>query len=474
MNTKKIIFGVLMMVVVTTFLAAVHPASAQVTELWSDLYDGGEDDLAWSVAVDSEDSVIVTGWSYDSATLYDYYTVKYDKNGIEQWSKTYDFRGDYDMAFDVAVDSEDNVIVTGASLNWTYDYCTVKYDKNGNELWSRRYDGGHPWPSADMAFEVAVDSEDNVIVTGWSHDGTHYNYYTIKYDKNGVEQWSKTYDGGLDDQPFELAIDSEDSVLVTGWSDNATTKYDYYTIKYNKNGVEEWNKRYDGSGFDDLAFYVATDSEDNVIVTGWSNNGAVYNYYTVKYNKNGVELWNKKYDSGSADLAWCVAVDSEDNVIVTGSSHDGASYNYYTVKYDKNGNELWNKKYDSGHDDRATGLAIDSNDNVIVTGQSYDGTRYNYYTIKYDKNGNEIWSKSYNGGRDDVNPAIAVDSENNVVVTGSSHGPTHFNYYTVEYGGPTSTSTPTPVPVPEFSIFGLLALIAVVTIVAVSRILKKI
>jgi uncharacterized delta-60 repeat protein len=352
MNTKKIILGVLMVVIAFSFLATVPAANAQVTELWSKLYDGGHDDLPWSVAVDSEDNVIVTGWSDDGTTWgYNYYTVKYDKNGIEQWNKTYDDDNDYDMAFDVAVDSEDNVTVTGASLNGTYNYYTIKYDKGGNEIWGRRYDAEHGWPSGDLAFEVAVDSADNVIVAGWSHNRDDYDYYTIKYDKNGVEQWNRRYDGGLDDLLFELAIDSNDSVIVTGYSDTAAAKYDYYTIKYDKDGIERWSERYDGSGFDDLAFYVAIDSEDNVIVTGWSNDGTYYNYYTIKYGKNGGEIWNRTYDSYSEDMAWCVAVDSEDNVIVTGYSHGGASYNYYTVKYDKDGIEQWNKTYDGGHDD---------------------------------------------------------------------------------------------------------------------------
>lgn len=429
MNAKKIISGVLMVAVVSTFLAAVPAANAQVTELWGERYNGGHDDLPWSVAVDSEDNVIVTGWSDDgTANGYNYYTVKYDKNGIEQWSKTYDCCNDFDMAFDVAVDSEDNVIVTGASLKWTYDYYTIKYDKNGNEIWGRRYDAGHGWPSADVAFEVAVDSEDSVIVAGWSHNGNDYDYYTIKYDKNGVEQWNRGYDGGLDDLLLELAIDSEDSVIVTGFSGTAAAKYDYYTVKYDKNGIEQWSKRYDGSGFDDLAFYVATDSEDNVIVTGWSNDDIDYNYYTVKYGKNGVEQWNRTYDSLSEDMAWCVAVDSEDNVIVTGYSHGGASYNYYTIKYDKDGIELWNMTYDSGHDDEYPVTVVDSEDNVIVTGMSHDGAGYNYYMIKYDKNGNELWNKSYDGGSDDVNPATAVDSENNVLVTGWSHGGAYYDY----------------------------------------------
>jgi hypothetical protein len=71
-------------------------------------------------------------------------------------------------------------------------------------------------------------------------------------------------------------------------------------------------------------------------------------------------------------------VDSEDNVIVTGMSHDGAAYNYYTIKYDKNGNVIWNKSYDGGSDDVNPATVVDSENTVIVTGWSHDGAYYDY------------------------------------------------------------------------------------------------
>ena len=260
------------------------------------------------------------------------------------------------------------------------------------ELWGERYNGGHD----DLPWSVAVDSEDNVIVTGQSDDGTTwgYNYYTVKYDKNGVEQWSERYDGsGFDDLAFYVATDSEHNVIVTGWS-NDSVDYNYYTVKYGKNGGEIWNRTYD-SYSEDMAWFVAADSEDNVIVTGFSHGGASYDYYTIKYDKNGNELWNRTYDGGHNDIAYggsktgnvaidLLAIDSEDNVLVTCSSHNGNYYDYYTIKYDKNGSELWNKTYTSVNDSITSDIVHDSENCVIVTGWSYNGANYDYYTIKYE------------------------------------------------------------------------------------------
>jgi len=53
------------------------PTAAQdEVELWYVVYDGGEDDQAYAVAVDSEGNIIVTGCS-DVSGVGIYYTIKY-------------------------------------------------------------------------------------------------------------------------------------------------------------------------------------------------------------------------------------------------------------------------------------------------------------------------------------------------------------------------------------------------------------
>ena len=132
-----------------------------------------------------------------------------------------------------------------------------------------------------------------------------------------------------------------------------------------------------------------------------------------------VELWHKTYDSGYDDWAQGVAVDSGDNVIVTGyTTNDDKNTDYYTIKYDKDGNEIWSKSYDGGKDDQTRGVAVDSEDNIIVTGCSFDGSTDVYCTIKYDTDGNEIWNKTWDDGNTDQAEAVAVDSQDNIIVTG--------------------------------------------------------
>ena len=62
------------------------------------------------------------------------------------------------------------------------------------QAWVQRYNG--PGNGDDYARAVAVDSSNNVIVTGYSAgNGSGYDYATIKYSSAGVPLWTNRYNG---------------------------------------------------------------------------------------------------------------------------------------------------------------------------------------------------------------------------------------------------------------------------------------
>jgi len=64
------------------------------------------------------------------------------------------------------------------------------------------------------------------------------------------------------------------------------------------------------------------------------------------------------------------------------------SSDYATVKYDRNGNEVWVERYNGpgNTSDVAYALAVDPSGNVYVTRVSYKSvTDSDYATIKYSK-----------------------------------------------------------------------------------------
>ncbi|HEX6432070.1 MAG TPA: SBBP repeat-containing protein [Niastella sp.] len=303
---------------------------------------GNATDQATAIAVDNEGNVYVTGESIASGSFGDYATIKYDKNGNEKWVRRYNGPGNSsDRANAIAVDQSGNVYVTGRSFDSGSldDYATIKYDANGNELWVVRYNGG---TGNDEARALVVDVAGNVYITGLSFGSDSYDYATIKYNTAGVQQWVVRYNSSADifnsfDDARDIAIDASGNVYVTGESQS-----DYTTIKYNAAGVEQWVARYNGGPGNpqDIANALALDDLGNVYVTGGSrvNNNVFEDYATVKYNAAGVQQWAARYDGpgGLTDIATAIGLDDDGNVYITGHSVGiGTSSDYATIKYEQ-------------------------------------------------------------------------------------------------------------------------------------------
>ncbi len=421
-------------------------------EQWAVIYDGPDnaEDLAYAIAVDEMGNVYVTGSSLDLETDWDYITIKYDADGVQQWTDRYNGPGNAeDLAYAMAVDSNGNVYVTGSSMvsgNW-HDYATVKYNAVGEEQWRVLYNGSGNF--LDYANDLAVDGQGNVYVTGCSYGlGDNSDYATVKYNTSGEEQWAARYNGQANDHDgaFALAVDGQGNVYVTGSSIGSGTDEDYTTIKYNASGVEQWAMRYNGPGnYEDRASKLAVDGLGNVYVTGGSHgSGTSEDFTTIKYNASGIEQWIARYNcqGNEPDRAHALTVDGEGNVYVSGSSRTSeTSFDFATLKYNTAGEEQWVSRYNSleNGSDGANALVVDGQGNVYVTGYSFGprGTRNtDYVTLKYNSIGEEQWSARYNapGDNDDFANALAIDSQGNVYITGRSYSSeTNYDYATLKY-----------------------------------------
>ncbi len=199
-------------------------------------------DIAHSLAADNSGNIYVTGESVGSGNLPHYATIKYNPAGVQQWVSIYN-NGGQDRAYAIVIDNAGNPIVTGGSQRPTssFDYATVNYNPiNGNQQWVQRYNG--PGNGSDIAYAITVDNFNNVYVTGSSANGTlnsptqPSDYLTLKYNSQGIQQWSARYPspGNGEDRPYAIVIDNTGSVYVTGESMHSTLpgSEDYATVKY--------------------------------------------------------------------------------------------------------------------------------------------------------------------------------------------------------------------------------------------------
>jgi len=453
-------------------------AGAQVTQEWIAAYNGpsGSIDSVRNLAVDDLGNVYVAG-STTSSTLLDYTTLKYNSAGQLLWEARYDGPAHFrDDARWLAIDGAGNVYVTGSSRTGvqagTEDFLTVKYNTNGVQQWTARYNG--PSSGPDIAAKVAVDESGSVFVTGSSAGiGTLTDFTTIKYNSSGVQEWVARYNGPGNsiDAPAALAVDGLGRTHVTGWS-RSTALYgseDYLTIRYSSSGVEEWTARYNGpSNMIDQAKSIALDNSGIIYVTGYSLSPSTQaDYVTIKYNSNGAQQWLASHNNSlfnGSDIARMVIVDQSANVYVTGTSNTAYPLgypNYVTIKYDASGAQQWISAYNGPGNaaDEPSALALDELGNVYVTGKAtMPGFVYDFATVKYNSGGAQVWEERFGGsnGLQDEATWIQVDGSGNVYVAGNSMYYTNFasDFVVIKYSqsDPGGGEPPVVADIPDQSV----------------------
>jgi uncharacterized delta-60 repeat protein len=326
-----------------------------------------------------------------------------------EWEARYNAHGWPDLSQDMVLDAQGNIYITGYTTNaaGTTDMTTIKYNSAGAQQWKAVYNG--PRDSNDFAYKLAVDNQGNVYVAGDSRGiGTQEDFTLIKYNPAGVEQWVKRLNGtyNRDDKAQDVTVDSQGNVYVTGYlNDGSPTYSKYFTVKYNSAGDELWSKTYNGTGLTDQAFFITLDAAGNVIVTGQGAFGPGNNspdYVTIKYNSAGAEQWVARTGVSYHREEVCgIVTDGAGNIYITGTDERNLdSIHYLTVKYNPAGVQQWSHKFmgEDGNPDNAAAIEIDQNGYIYVTGTTAKtGEDGNTGTIKYNPTGTVEWTAYYRG-----------------------------------------------------------------------------
>jgi hypothetical protein len=378
---------------------------ADGTVLWTSFYNGDAhgEDRAFGIAVDrTGTNVYVTGYSVSIGGDNDIATLKYSASNGTQ-AGIYRF-GDPsnldDRPFGIAVDRIGNVYVTGyiTRPGIGKDIYTVKYNSNLNFVWHKTYIG--TGNGEDRAFGIVTDSLGlNIFVTGSTTDSvTGSDIITICYDSSGTQRWLDTYPGApteTEDRAFGIAVDNFDGggVYITGFITDSSQNSSYITIKYKPStGDTLWTAKYNGPGNSvDRAFGIAVDRIGNCYVTGMSTGLETGgDYLTLKYNFEGGQVWEKRYDGSEGKMDSAVSVVfSKGFVYVTGTSISDSSKqkeDIFTIKYNAvSGDSVQASRVNIlNQQDFGIKAVADTTGNIYVNGHTLSpSTGYDMVTMKY-------------------------------------------------------------------------------------------
>ena len=421
------------------------PAYSQVTQLWAIQQDMSQDDQPESMAVDNSGNVYITGYK---ERFFMYMTSKYNSSGVLQWTRFYDGPGigGVDHASSLALDNSGNVYVTGYSdgIGTQTDFVTIKYNTDGVQLWLKRFNG--PSNLDDEAISIKVDALGNSYVLGSSF-GNWQDFAVVKYDPAGNQLWVQRYSETISstEVAYALAIDGLGNVYITGGSDTtsvtgSTVRSDFETIKYNTDGVLQWQKRYNSpSDSIDAPNSIAVDISGNVFVTGGSLELGKTNCVTIKYNSSGIQQWIVKNSGaeGKGAGGFFIRTDAAGNAYIAGVNKlTGTNYNCLILKYNSAGDQQFMQIYTPNSTPHC--MELDAASNIYIT--------VGVSTIKYNSSGIQQWIQSYMGpGNHPLGiTCLAVEGNSNFDIAGLSNE----YMYTLKYSQ-TLTGVHEPGNIPE-------------------------
>jgi hypothetical protein len=352
---------------------------------------------------------------------------------------------------------------TGTNFGGT-DYWIVKLDSRGNQEWDKNYGG-----STNETLSALLQTADGGFLLGGystspvsgNKSGTNFggnDYWIIKTDRDGTKLWERVF-GGTNSDRLQSAVQTADGGFflggysASGASGNKTNvnfgDIDYWTIKLDAAGNKEWEANLGGT-YSDLLRVVLQTADGGYLLAGDSGSGVSGNktnasigssdFWIVKLNATGGKLWERTFGGTNSETFRCMIPTRDGNYLLGGHSSSPPSGNkqspnyggldYWLVKMDANGGKLWDLSFGGADNENLEWLAEASTGEILVGGLSISGisgnktsvTRTNgdYWIINLDENGNERWEETFGGTGIDRCQAVAFGPDGSWFVAGYS------------------------------------------------------
>lgn len=392
----------------------------------------------------------------------DYWIWKMTEKGELDWQKSIGGNG-FDLLQSIKGTKDGGFILAGTSSSGNSfekkedckgltDFWVIKLDASGNEQWQRTIggdgqdellcafqtkDGGYvlggsssssPSSITNVKAEGKTAESSTIDLYGKSEKSRgNMDYWVVKLDKQGVIEWQKTYGGRYADLLRSMEQTTDNGYILAGYSNSPLSGDktdgnkgvgDYWIVKIDDIGTIQWQKTYGADG-DDQPYVIHQTIEGGYIVGGNSNSknaltslgGIVANgtdFWVLKLDSEGGVIWSKTYDFGKVDILTSLVENKDHTYLIggyakaesrqstvgqvakmAGIGKDKEGINdYIALKIDENGEEFWNKTVGSSGEDILRKLIETRDGGYLMAGTSNSNS-------SMDKNsnigGNDFW-----------------------------------------------------------------------------------
>lgn len=343
-------------------------------KLWDKDFGGTKEEILTAIDTSDDGGFILGGYSWSSISgdksqnkqgENDYWILKIDANGNKEWDKRFGgtsieflkcVRQTSDGGYILGGDSYSDIggDVTQSSRGW-YDYWVVKTDSNGVKQWDARFGG----TTYDFLHSLLQTSDGGYLLAGASDSHTSIDklmdsrggsdYWIVKLDSGGSKQWDAVYGGDSIDYCNSIIPTNDGGYLLGGYSFSGISQYksqenrgreDYWVVKIDATGLQEWDKTFGGTKSDiltsltqlsDGGFLLAGHSdspssgEKTQPMVGFEETPYDYpDYWMVKIDQSGNYQWDKPFGGTFVDLCYAVLENTDHSFTLAGESESEA------------------------------------------------------------------------------------------------------------------------------------------------------
>jgi len=374
---NKISFWILLLLFNTALFAQVPDT------LWTRTLGGF---IANSVKNTNDGGYVLAGFSGYNPN-FNYYIVKTDENGNEEWNSEFSNNASQ-IAESIQQTMDGGYITVGYTQGISLNVWLIKTDEDGNIIWDEEYGDENEY---DLGMDVLQTEDDGFVITGLtdSYNVTERNVLLLKTDNIGNVEWVHTYGGDNFSIGYSVTKTFDNGYIIAGYTELENGNEDIYIVKTDSLGIVIWENTYGGDE-EEIAQSIKQTDDGGYIVTGWtySYGSGSYDVMILKIDEFGNEEWSNYFGGDQRDKGYdCFVLG--DGYVFTGytESYGNGTFDMWIIKTDEFGIEKWNKTL--GGYDVECGYSILQTDNLeyIIAGQtwSYSSSNSDFWLVKTER-----------------------------------------------------------------------------------------
>ncbi|MFC2082189.1 FlgD immunoglobulin-like domain containing protein [Bacteroidota bacterium] len=352
-------------------------------------FGGSNSDGANDIVKTTDGGYALAGFTYSyGAGNNDMYLIKTDADGNEQWSKTFGDDG-WEYANALLQSDDGGYLVLGYTTSFgsqEKDIYLVKTDASGNEVWTKRYGG----INSETGRDISKTSDGGYIICGDSETNSNgeNDLFIVKIDELGNETWSNHFGYSLPEWGNSIIQTSDGGYIAAGCLYSSSTgNMDYYVIKIDVQGFQEWYKSYSGGPYD-WANAIVDAGDGGFFIGGHGDtNTDMMSMNIKKIDGNGLVEWTRTLTQGSQH-EYCndIIALPEGGVFVCGTTKDRTTmYNkLYVARLTPTGTISWSRVFNDDKINNGNAVCMADDGSVIVAGQTnnVEGGKFDAWLVK--------------------------------------------------------------------------------------------